>query len=289
MSFDIGSAIWGYEILDLAESFGFGRSFKVRNPRFERVELLKILDRASNESREERVRFLREAEILSKLSHPCIIDMYDASIHENHIVMTLEYIQGTPLRKRIDRSRLESEQVLELTCQILSALELTHGHGVVHRSISPDTIVLTDSSEAKLTGFCYARMPAFQAVTNRGNLIGHFLYVAPEQIDNAVKVDPRADLYSVGALLFDLLTGRPPFWGTDIFTIMQGHLAGVPPTPSSLNPQLPAELDRIVLKSLAKRPVDRFQSAEEFRNALLRIDAGQRRQPLMDRGFSSKN
>jgi len=263
-----GEVVWGYEVLGTAESCGFRESYKVRNLRLNRLEVLKVLPPLpSRKSREWELssHILREAEILCRLTHPNIVSVYDVFIADEYLLMALEYIDGTTLSHLRQYTPFSVPDSVRLTWQVLSGLEKAHLNSVVHRGLSPESIVVTDMKLAKLASFVFGRMPSFEEITHRGELVGYVHYTAPEQIQNPSKADGRADLYSAAAVLYELLTGHPPFLGPDPSTVMQGHLHRRPKPPAALAGDVPERLSRVVLKALEKNPADRYQTAGEFR------------------------
>ena len=187
---------------------------------------------------------------------------------DERLVMTTEFVDGATLAQLCRRGRLTSAETIRVICAVLSALEEAHALGIVHRGISADNVTVTHNGDVKLGGFGLAKPVADIALTQPGAVLGDPRYMSPEQVTATVALDTRADLYSVGVLLFQGLTGQVPFDGPNDFDIMVAQVDAEPPRPSSINPGIAPELDRIVLTALGKKPEKRFASAREFRAAL---------------------
>jgi eukaryotic-like serine/threonine-protein kinase len=276
MSFRSGEIVHGYEILEPAANFGPGEAYQARNVRTRRLHLLKIIPRRAA-SHEQNARFLREAGVVCLLSHPNIVSLNDAAILDHFFLLALEYVSGVTLCERMGEGPLAQRQALQYVEEILAALDYSHTQGIVHRCVSPQTIVLAGRETARLTGFTCSRLPFLRPIGQRGGSPGPWQYASPEQIKDASDADARADLYSIGAVLYYLLTEKPPFGGEDSLTVLKAHLLSQPagPIAPATRQQISPALATVVLKSLAKARSQRFQSAAEFRSAL-RECAGRR-------------
>jgi serine/threonine-protein kinase len=268
MAFELGQTYGGYEFIDVVEMSKTSVMYRVRNVVAQRFELLKILPKTLQDDRERVERFLREIKVHARILHPNIVAFYNAVELEGQFVMTTELVEGVTLGQRLELAPLPWREAAGYLCQILSALGYAHKHGVVHREITPDTILLTVDGVAKLASFALAKAVTDQQLTVMGTVLGAVEYMSPEQVKANAPLDARADLYSVGAVLYKLVTGRPPFECTSQFEMMLAQVEKDPKTPSSINKDVPAEFDRIILKALAKDPALRFQDAGEFRVAL---------------------
>jgi eukaryotic-like serine/threonine-protein kinase len=222
---------------------------------------------------EMRERFLNEARIQRRLLHPNIVQIREFLIEQGRLYIVMELIAGDTLRARIGQGAdlLELKQKLALFGQALSGLAFAHVQGVIHRDIKPSNIMITSDGVAKLTDFGIARTVDAGVLTRTGTSLGTPSYMSPEQIQG-VKVDSRSDIYSMGVTLYEMLTGRVPFLrpeGSDSdFGVLSAHIAEPPVPPGQFSPGLPPFVEAAVLKALAKRPEDRFQSSEEFATAL---------------------
>jgi len=240
-------------------------------------------------------RFLREIDITAQLQHPHILTLIDSGATEGLAYYVMPHVEGESLRDRlIWDKQLPIDQAIRIAREVASALGYAHERGVVHRDIKPENILLS-ARHAIVADFGIARAvrtSGEQAITQAGIPLGTPAYMSPEQASGETDLDRRADLYSLGCVLFEMLTGRPPFVGTSMTKIMIAHVQERPPSVCSSCKGAPAELDRAVRRALAKDPADRFQTAGEFLEALELIGAvetlerrtptgGQRPSPVM--------
>ena len=268
MKFDVGQTIGGYEFLEFLESSPAGVTFKVRNVLVKRLELLKVLPKELQEDPKRVDRFLREVNIRARLTHPNIVAFYNAMPLDDQLVMTTELVVGPTLEDVIGRGPISLKESVDYVCQVLSALVYAHAQGVVHRDIRPSSIIVTASGKLKLGDFGLAKMYADPQLTQPGTVLGTVYYSAPEQVKGMTDLDERVDIYSMGVVLYELLTGQKPFASKSHFEVMQAHVEKAPTPPNELQATLSGELSDVVLKALAKEPAGRFVSAMRFRSAL---------------------
>jgi serine/threonine protein kinase len=218
-------------------------------------------------------RFRREAKNAAGLSHPNIVSIYDRGEAEGTYYIAMEYLDGRTLKELlIARGPMPIGDAIHYTRQILNALRFAHKKGVVHRDIKPHNVMVDGDGRLKVTDFGIARAGASQ-MTEAGAIVGTAQYLSPEQARGAA-VDQRSDLYSIGVVLYEMLTGNVPFTGESPVEIAMKHLSDTPRPPSSIRPEIPPDLDMVVLRALAKNPDDRFQTAEEMDAELAYIADG---------------
>jgi beta-lactam-binding protein with PASTA domain/predicted Ser/Thr protein kinase len=218
-------------------------------------------------------RFRREAKNAASLSHPNIVSIYDRGTAEDTYYIAMEYLDGRSLKELIvSRGPAPVKTAVEYARQVLAAVGFAHRHGIVHRDIKPHNVLVGGEGRLKVTDFGIARSGASQ-MTEVGSIIGTAQYLSPEQARGA-PVDQTSDLYSVGVVLYELLTGQVPFTGDTPLEIAMKHLSEVPKPPSELRPDVPHDLDMVVLRALAKDPADRYESAEEMDADLDRVLKG---------------
>ncbi|MFZ4517451.1 MAG: Stk1 family PASTA domain-containing Ser/Thr kinase [Microthrixaceae bacterium] len=222
-------------------------------------------------------RFRREAQAAANLSHPNIVGVYDWGTQDGTYFIVMEYVDGPSLSQVIRRDGpLHPRRAAEIAGEVAAALGSAHSRGVVHRDIKPGNVLLTSNGQAKVTDFGIARAlsSADEDLTQAGSVMGTATYFSPEQAQG-LPVDPRTDLYSLGVVLYEMVTGRPPFTGETPLAIAYKHVQDQPAPPSTVIPDLPVALEAVIMKLLAKRPDDRYASAEELRRDLGRFLAGE--------------
>jgi serine/threonine protein kinase len=269
MSFEVGQIAGGYEFVDVQDSSRIGRGYKVRNVLAERLEVLRVLGKEPQIDREELDRFLREIKVHARLSHPNIVSFYTATEIDSELVMTSEFFEGITLEQRLVMGRMPLQETIVCMSQVLSALSYAHELGVIHREVSPANILLGSDGTVKLTGFGMAKSTADPELTQVGTVMGWLEYMSPEQVTGAVKPDARTDIYSAGAVLYEMVTGQVPFVCKNQFDLMMAHVNMQPEPPIGADP----DLSQIILTALAKDPSERFQTARQFRDAIESVQA----------------
>jgi eukaryotic-like serine/threonine-protein kinase len=269
-----------YELDGVVGRGGMAEVYRARDLRLDRVVAVKTLREDLARDQTFQARFRREAQSAASLNHPSIVAVYDTgednsgSSHVPFIVM--EYVDGRTIRDLLrDDRRLLPERALEITDGVLRALDYSHRAGIVHRDIKPGNVMLNRSGEIKVMDFGIARAvsDAQATMTQTAQVIGTAQYLSPEQA-RGERVDSRSDLYSVGCLLYELLTGRPPFTGDSPVAIAYQHVRENPIPPSRIDPDLPRWADAIVLRAMEKDPAERYQSAADMRSDIQRALSG---------------
>ena len=279
MVFAPGDRVGDYEVLAPIGAGGMGSVYKVRHAISQRVEALKVILPNASATPVIVERFQREIRLQARLEHPHIAAMHNAFRHGDQLVMAMEFVEGVSLRERLRVPGITLAQALEYASQVLGALAHAHAHGVIHRDIKPSNVMIGPHAVVKLLDFGLATslLGAGQdpgtgqdlELTQPGTMVGSPYYISPEQA-RGEHVDARSDVYSMGAMLYEMVTGRPPFESRErgAYAIIAAHLHEVPQSPCEVNPQVSAELARIVLKALAKKPSERFLTADDFLKAI---------------------
>jgi serine/threonine-protein kinase len=269
-----------YELDGVVGRGGMAEVYRARDLRLDRIVAVKTLREDLARDQTFQARFRREAQSAASLNHPSIVAVYDTGEdmagHAPVPYIVMEYVDGRTLRDllREDR-RLLPERAMEITDGTLRALEYSHRNGIVHRDIKPGNVMLTRAGDVKVMDFGIARAvsDAQATMTQTAQVIGTAQYLSPEQA-RGERVDARSDLYSTGCLLYELLTGRPPFTGDSPVAIAYQHVRENPIPPSRVDPEIPGWADAIVLTAMAKDPGDRYQSAAEMHQDIQRALSG---------------
>jgi serine/threonine-protein kinase len=262
-----------YRVIRRLGSGGMANVYLAEDEELGRRVAIKVLDDKHSIDEQFVERFRREAKNAASLSHPNIVSIYDRGEAEGTYYIAMEYIEGRTLKDLIlTRGPLPVEQAASYARQILGAVRFAHRKGIVHRDIKPHNVLVDTDGRLKVTDFGIARAGTSQ-MTEAGSIIGTAQYLSPEQARGA-PVDQRSDLYSVGIVLYEMLTSSVPFTGDTPVEIAMRHISSVPEPPSTRRPDVPEDLDLVVLRALAKDPRERFQTAEEMDLELGLVAAG---------------
>jgi len=267
MVLEVGQRVGDYEVLALLASGGMGSVYKVRNIISNREEAMKVLLPDFASDHDLAARLVAEIRTLAGLEHPNIAQLRTAFRSGDQFVMVMEYVVGTTLEKMATQGGLSLDKIIDYSMQALAALNYAHDRGVTHRDIKPANIMITDHGVVKLMDFGIAKSNNNMQLTRPGTTMGSVYYMSPEQVRGET-VDARSDVYSFGVMLYEMLTGRKPFQAETSYSVLNAQLNEEPTPPMQINPVLPQELNNLVLRAMAKQPDKRFQSADDFRNAL---------------------
>ncbi|SDP77571.1 Stk1 family PASTA domain-containing Ser/Thr kinase [Lentzea jiangxiensis] len=270
---------------ELGETLGYGGMSEVhkgRDVRLGRDVAIKVLRADLARDAQFQERFRREAQNSAALNHPAIVAVYDTGETQTEYgplpYIVMEFVDGRTLRDMVKtQGPLSGKRAMEVMADVSAALDFSHRHGIVHRDVKPANVMITKSGAVKVMDFGIARAlhDGQAAVTQTAAVIGTAQYLSPEQA-RGESVDARSDVYAAGCVLFELLTGEPPFTGDSPVAVAYQHVREDPKAPSQLNPKVSPQLDAIVLKAMSKGPANRYQSAAEMRADLVRVLSGQR-------------
>jgi serine/threonine-protein kinase len=270
MTFQVGQSFGDYTITAVVGAASVGQIYAVQHQPTNRIEAMKVL--ASEIATETQVtRFEREMRVLASLTHPNIAAFHDSLYSENHLMLLMEFVEGHTLEKVLKAGRLSIETGVDYVKQTLSALRYAHDKGVVHRDVTPANLIITVAGQVKLTDFGISKSFGDPLLTNFGDVLGSLPYMAPEQVKGTTQPNPRSDLYSVGVILYEILTGTKPFGANRRLAGVVTDSEGEPPPPTDIEPRLPPQWNKIISRALAKYPDNRYQSASEFIDAINQV------------------
>ena len=274
------SNVGSYEVLEILGDGGMGTVYKGRDPRFDRLVAIKVLHPQYQRDPEVVERFKSEAVIQAKLNHPNIVTVFDFIATSDTLAMVMEFVDGMPLSQVIEECRgpMAPVRAVGLIRQVLSAMGYAHGEGLVHRDIKPSNVaVQTIGGEeiAKVMDFGIAKiLGSAKLKTATGATMGTLAYMSPEQIRSPKNVDARSDVYSIGVVLYEMLTGTSPFSADSEFEMMQQIVSATVRRPNAAGALVSQSLLRIIEDAMAIDPNSRFASCQDFRQALSLNDAG---------------
>ena len=265
----IGSELFGYRLEALLGRGGMGVVYKAYDQRLKRYVALKLIAPELSDDERFRERFLAESELAASLDHPNVVPIYDAFDAEGRLAIAMRYVEGTDLKRLLQTEQvLDPARALVICSQVAAALDAAHQRGLVHRDVKPSNVLLDENEHVYLADFGLSRRLADPGGRAEGShSVGTPAYAAPEQIEGG-DADGRADVYSLGCLMYECLTGQPPFERDSELAVLWAHVQEPPPNASEHNDlELPAEIDPVLAKAMAKTPGDRYSSCGEFVDA----------------------
>ena len=284
----VGTEVAGYRIESLLGFGGMSVVYLAEDLRLKRKVALKLLAAGLAEDESFRDRFLRESELAASIDHPNIVPIYEAGTTDDLLFIAMRYVEGRDLKERLQRGRLDPGDAIGIVAQVASALDAAHAHGLVHRDVKPSNVLLDTGARPDRSDHVYLadfgltkRVSEETGVGEDGHLMGTIEYVAPEQIAGE-EIDGRADVYSLGCVLYECLVGQPPFRRDSDTAVVFAHLESEPPAASAQRPELPAALDAVIARALAKEPERRYASCREFARAGLAVAVDEASRLLVD-------
>ena len=267
-----GQTLGKYRVLEALGRGGMAQVYRGYHPQLDRYVAIKVLRADLVDDEKFLKRFRQEAHAVSGLRHANSVQVFDFDVQDDYYYMVMELLEGDTLRARLNEYRLRKQrmplnEVVQVLTDVLSGLEYAHSEGIIHRDIKPANIMLAKKGQAVLTDFGIAQIMGSTQATVSGALMGTLNYMAPEQGLEG-QCDARSDIYSLGIVLYEMLTGYTPFDADTPLAILMKHLHNPLPLPSQLDPSLPPSLEHIVLKALSKSPADRYQTTKEMADAL---------------------
>jgi serine/threonine protein kinase/Tol biopolymer transport system component len=270
----IGSTISRYRVLERLGGGGAGVVFKAEDLKLERLVALKFLSTYRSESEADKRRFLREARASSILDHPNICTVYEIDETEDgRLFIAMAFCEGETLKRKVEREPLAIAEAVRIAAQIASGLAAAHAKGIVHRDVKPANVIVGSDGRLKIVDFGIAKLADQSRLTRDGTAVGTAGYMAPEQIRGEA-IDARTDVWSLGVVLYEMVTGRTPFPGDNDHERIRAILSRTPDAISRLRPGVPAALERIVARALAKRPGERYPDMEAMRSELDALAGG---------------
>ncbi len=257
-----------YRVVEKVGEGGMGAVYRAVDLMLERDVAIKAIKPELARDPEMVERFRTEARTLARVSHPAIATIYSFFQDGDELFLAMEYVRGRSLSKVLEaEGALPWDRAVRLISSVLDGMAEAHHAGIIHRDLKPDNLMITETGAVKVTDFGIARMVGAGHLTRTGLLVGTLRYMAPEQIQGE-EADARSDIYSLGGVFYQMLTGRPAFDGKSDYAILKAQIEEMPPSPSTAAPGIPEWIDRAVLRALAKKPADRFQSVKEMRRFL---------------------
>ncbi len=269
MAFTPGETVGSYRIIEKLGHGGMATVYKAYHAPLDRDVAIKVLHPAFKNDPQFFARFQREARIVAKLEHSNIVPVYDFSEHEGEPYLVMRYVQGDTLKPHLQNGPLSPAETMRIMRPVCNALAYAHDQGVLHRDIKPSNVMLTPDGGVYLTDFGLARMvQAGESTLSQDMMVGTPQYISPEQAQGERDLDGRTDIYSLGVVLFEMLTGSVPFSGDTPFAVVHDHIYKPLPLPSAVNPDIAPQVEKVILRALVKDKNERFEKVQDLWQAL---------------------
>ena len=270
----VPSAFGRYQIIEEIGRGGMARVYRALDPRFEREVAVKVLPSEVMDEAMFRARFEREAKVIAALEHPAIVTVYDFGDQEGQPYLVMRYMPGGSLRERLAQGEMPPEQAVTLVRRMASALDYAHERGIIHRDLKPGNILFDGRGDPFLTDFGIVKMAQGGATLTGESIIGTPAYMSPEQAQGDTTIDHRTDVYSLGVILFEMLTGKQPYMADTPISLALKHIREPIPRLADYSEDLPPALQAVVDKAMAKSPLDRYATGARMAEALEALSAG---------------
>ena len=265
MSFSAGESVGPYRIIEQLGQGGMATVFKAYHAALDRFVALKVLHPAFTEDHTFPSRFQREARLMAKLEHPNIVPIFDYAEHDGRPYLVMKFIEGETLKARIATGRLSPAEIARVVDAVGAALSYAHQHGILHRDVKPSNVLLAREGGIYLADFGLARIAASgESTISTDMLMGTPQYISPEQAMGKKDLDEGTDIYSFGVMFYEMVVGKVPFSADTPFSIIHDHIYTPLPLPHQINPQVPPDVERVLLKALAKERGDRYRSLNDL-------------------------
>jgi serine/threonine protein kinase len=260
MSFLIGKILGPYIIQAQLGQGGMATVYKAYHPELDRHVAIKVIDASLAKEKDFIERFKREARVIANFDNVHIVPVYDLGQYKGQPFYVLKLINGPTLRERMKKAPLSNREILDIVLAVGDALQYAHGCGVLHRDIKPSNVMIAREGKIYLTDFGLAKLIENSTSLTGEKIIGTPHYISPEQAQNVQKIDEGTDIYSFGVMIYEMVVGCLPFDGKTAFSIIEDHIRRLPPLPTSIKPDLPKEVEAVILKAIAKNRNDRYDS-----------------------------
>ena len=265
-----GSEIGRYRLIKRLGAGGMGEVYLAKDSRLERHVAIKLLSGHLSQQEDSRLRFLREARAAAKLAHPNVVTIHEVADHQGRPFLVMEHVEGQSLQEVAAGKNLSFEETIQLAIQLCEGIQAAHAKGIVHRDIKPGNILIDSQGRVRIVDFGLAIVRGGEHLTKTGSTLGTIGYMSPEQV-NGHEVDPRSDLFSLGIVLYELVTGRNPFRRESEAATLHAIAYDQPEPPGNIRSELPVRLGTLIIRLLEKNPADRFRTAADVRDELVAL------------------